>query len=178
LVYQSSISSSIIEKINNNNQFSNIDLGECGKKLESLFPSPLLIVKYDEKDSSKIKSNCVFKVYDNNGNLIDYEKYCSNLKIIVTSPVLNTNLFNYENAYLLSLSGYDVFDPKNKFFNDICSTYSSKNGTEVTLKDRQIDYYQEVNFCDDCFYSGFDFTNKNVKCDCYVNEKKMNLLKI
>ena len=177
MVYHSSISSSIIEKINNNNQFSNIDLGECGKKLESLFPSPLLIVKYDEKDSSKIKSNCVFKVYDNNGNLIDYEKYCSNLKIIVTSPVLNTNLFNYENAYLLSLSGYDVFDPKNKFFNDICSTYSSKNGNDVTLKDRQIDYYQEVNFCDDCFYSGFDFTNKNVKCDCYVNKKKNEFIK-
>ncbi len=39
MIYQSSISSSIIENINNNNQFSNIDLGECGKKLENLFPS-------------------------------------------------------------------------------------------------------------------------------------------
>ncbi len=90
MIYQSSISSLIIENINNN-QFSNIDLGECGKKSESLFPSPLLIVKYDEKDSTKIKSNCIFQVYDNNSNLIDYEKYYSNLKIIITSPVLNNN---------------------------------------------------------------------------------------
>ncbi len=61
------------------------------KKIRKFISINVLIVKYDEKDSTKIKSNCVFQVYDNNGNLIDYEKYYSNLKIIITSPVLNNN---------------------------------------------------------------------------------------
>ena len=183
MIYDTSLSDSYITKVNNNNNLSSIDLGECQSKLESLFPTPLIIIKNDEINSSELKSKTSFLIFDSNYNQIDYNYYCSGLKIVISYPIQNTNQFDYDNAYSLYLNGYDVFDSKNKFFNDICSTYSSKNGNDVTLKDRQHDYYQEVNFCDNCTYSSFDYENNNVNCICTItntnqeNENKNELLK-
>ncbi len=181
MIYDTSLSDSYINKINNNNNLSSINLGECQSKLESLFSTPLIIIKNDEINSSNLKSKTSFLIFDSNYNQIDYNYYCSDLKIVISYPIKNTNQFNYDNAYSLYLNGYDVFDSKNKFFNDICSTYSSKNGNDVNLKDRQNDYYQEVNFCDECTYSSFDYGNNNVNCICTItnnnNETKKELLK-
>ena len=179
MLYDTSLSDSYINQINNNNNLSSINLGICQSKLESLFSTPLIIIKKDEINSNNLKSKSSFLIFDSNYNQIDYNYYCSGLNIIISYPITNTNQFDYNNAYELYLNGYDVFDSKNKFFNDICSTYSSKNGTDVTLKDRQNDYYQEVDFCNDCTYDSFDFDINNVNCVCTIenNENKNEFLK-
>ena len=44
------------------------------------------------------------------------------------------------------------------FYNDLCTRFSSKNGTDVILKDRRIDYYPNISLCDDeCEYNGIDY---------------------
>ena len=166
MVYDSSTSISDLETINSKNQLTNINLNECQTKLESLFPTPFTIIKIDEKDTTSIISKCTYEIYDNNGNKIDIDKYCSGIKISISSPIINIDLFDYETAQLLSSYGYDVFDPNDEFFNDICATYTNENGTDVTLKDRQKDYYQSINFCGQCIYDGINYEDKSVNCIC------------
>ena len=40
--------------------------------------------------------------------------------------------------------GYNVFDMKDKFFNDICSTYTAKNGQVMTLSRRKNKVYDSL----------------------------------
>ena len=84
-------------------------------------------------------------------------------------------------------SGIDIFNKSSEFFNDICSTFSSENGTDVPIKDRQNDYYQDISLCQEgCVYNGYDREKNKINCDCNKNnnvdqnekkfENKVNLL--
>jgi len=64
-------------------------------------------------------------------------------------------------------NSYDVFLSSNVFFSDICSTYKSNSGKDVELAERREKYYQNVSFCEgNCVFSGFDYENYRVICDC------------
>jgi len=64
-------------------------------------------------------------------------------------------------------NSYDIFLSSNVFFSDICSTYKSSSGKDVELAERREKYYQNVSFCEgNCVFSGFDYENYRVICDC------------
>jgi hypothetical protein len=44
------------------------------------------------------------------------------------------------------------------FYNDLCTRFSPKNGTDVILKDRRDNYYHNISLCDtECEYNGIDY---------------------
>ena len=45
--------------------------------------------------------------------------------------------------------GIDLFDPYSDFLSDICVTFTSETGSDVTLESRVEDYFQNISFCDD-----------------------------
>ena len=64
-------------------------------------------------------------------------------------------------------NSYDMFLSSNAFFSDICSTYKSSSGKDVELAERREKYYQNISFCEgNCIFSGFDYKNYRVTCDC------------
>ena len=64
-------------------------------------------------------------------------------------------------------NSYDMFLSSNVFFSDICSTYKSKSGKDVELAERREKYYQNISFCEgNCVFSGFDYNNYRVICNC------------
>ena len=75
---------------------------------------------------------------------------------------------NYDEAkYIYENNKYDIFDINDPFYNDICTSYTSDDGTDVTLKDRQNNYFESISFCDDnCYYAGYDFQHDLVNCIC------------
>ena len=55
------------------------------------------------------------------------------------------------------------------------STFSSENGTDIILKDRQKDYYQNVSLCQEgCVYNSFDRTKNKIICNCNNNKNNPN----
>ena len=71
-------------------------------------------------------------------------------------------------ATRIKKKGYDIYDPTDDFYNDICSSYSI-NGIDVPLKDRRNEFYQNVSFCESgCIYQGINYTSNNVICNCTV----------
>ena len=64
--------------------------------------------------------------------------------------------------------GIDIFNISDEFFNDICIPYSI-NGSDVVLKDRINDIYQNYSMCEDnCEFKGINLTTMVVSCSCNV----------
>ena len=71
--------------------------------------------------------------------------------------------------------GYNLFDPNDKFYRDICTPYKSIDGTDVILLDRVNFYEQNKLICQkNCEFDDYNPESKYMKCDCKVtNEKKI-----
>ena len=53
----------------------------------------------------------------------------------------NEEFDNINSISIKEVKGYNMSDPNDKFFNDICQFYSSKNNTDVSLEYRRLYYY-------------------------------------
>ncbi len=161
-------------------EISIIDLGECEKIIKKRIsyeddPTPLLILKVDIKKEG-IKSPLVaYEVY----NPYTKEKInldiCENSKINISAPVYlsSDEMKLYDD---LLKQGYDLYDANNSFYQDICTQYTSENGTDVILIDRKNYYYDEkATFCENsCNYQGINLNYKKVNCYCQVKDNSMD----
>ena len=79
-----------------------------------------------------------------------------------------------------SEKGIDIFNKKDRFYNDICKTFTTNISTDIILSDRKKDYYQDNQFlCDnDCDYINYDIKNKYVKCNCGIKYHSTDKIEI
>ena len=170
VVYQ--ISTFEYQKNNEDPDISSIDLGACESTLKSHYnltdSDSLVIFKIDTKNNEKKQTYVNYEIYDPN----DYSLLDLNLcetKIIINIPVdLDDNSIKlYES---LKQYGYNIFDSGDDFYNDICSIYTTINGTDLIIEDRKKDIYYSTGNITMC-QSGCDFilyntTTKKSMCDC------------
>ena len=156
---------------------STIDLGDCEKIIKKKISyendkTPLLLLKIDIK---KEKTTAVeYEVYNPyTKDKIDLS-ICSNIPIGIYAPInINQNEISlYDN---LNEQGYNLYDVKNSFYIDPCTTFTSSNGTDVSLADRKDYYYNDVALCEDvCQYVEINTKTKKVHCECNV-KKNVNV---
>jgi hypothetical protein len=69
-------------------------------------------------------------------------------------------------------SGYNIFDSSDDFYNDICATYTTTNGTDMLIEDRKKNMYSttgNINMCQSgCNFVSYNTTTKKSVCDCEV----------
>ena len=157
---------------NENTNMSIIDLGDCGKKLlDENHLDYLLILKIDTKLDENTAVILNYEVYNPLNNEKLNLSICNDMKI-----------YTYNNYYpseeslskvqQLSQFGYDLYDINNDFYQDICTSFTSENGTDILLSDRKSDFYENVSLCENgCEYKGYDLNKKRVKCECSVKEE-------
>ena len=60
-----------------------------------------------------------------------------------------------------------------EYYNDICYTYTTENGTDISLKDRKNEFINNnLSLCViNCDYNGYKSEIKKVECDCEVKIK-------
>lgn len=61
--------------------------------------------------------------------------------LLIISVKTDNTLDKSNNTLFEDLQAYNMSDPNDKFFNDICTPYSSINGTDVSLEYRRSYYY-------------------------------------
>ena len=157
----------------NNTDLSTVDLGDCEQKLKDHYKIPkeesLIIYKTDIKTSNLIQSYIQYEIY----NPINLDKlslsFCEGSKITIQSKInLDNSTLSLYNS--LIQNGYNLFNINDSFYTDICSIYTSLNGTDLTLSDRQDEIYKingNISLCQTgCKLISFEPTIKNVKCDC------------
>ena len=153
---------------------STIDLGDCQDKLKSHYNIPeeetLIIFKTEIKTSDLSHSYIQYEIY----SPLNLERlnlsFCDDSKITISSKVIldNATISLYNS---LLESGYNLFNKSDSFYSDICCTYTSQYGTDITLADRDSELYnnsRNITLCQiGCELKEFNSQTKFVKCDCY-----------
>ena len=99
---------------------------------------------------------------------------CNDVKININIPItLNGTTESLYNS--LSNSGYNLFDLNDSFYHDICSTYTTENGTDIILMDRLNIFYDSIRniyLCQDgCEFILYNETSKRSKCNCNIQNE-------
>ena len=157
----------------NDPDVSSVDLGTCEEKLKSHYSIPegesLIIYKLDIKTDDLIQTYVQYEVYEPmNMNPLNLS-ICKDDIIKISSPVKLNNLTSslYDN---LKESGYDLFNQDDPFYHDICTVYTTENGTDMILLDRKEIIYNNngnISLCQTgCELESYNSTNKKAICNC------------
>ena len=169
--------STLKEQLNNPKEVSSVDLGDCEKLIkgrEGLRETDqLIILKLDIRDPISNAINVQYEIF----NPYTYRKIsldiCKSIPIKINTPVIiNETLIDLIDS--LKDEGYDIFDLKDRFYNDICATYTANNGQDITLsgrKNRIYDSVKNVSLCQNgCEFESFDTKTSQSNCKCKVQE--------
>ena len=159
---------------------SSINLGKCEEALKKQYNIPedehLIIYKIDIQSDDLFTTYVQYKIYNPlNLQPLDNLTVCSKETISISVPV---NLNNDTKALYNSLnnSGYNLFDVNDSFYNDICATYTTQNGTDIILNDRKgliEESGGSLDFCQEgCTMEYFNYTIQKAKCNCDIDETK------
>ena len=165
--------STLKDQLNSDNpNVSSIDLSDCEQELKSHYKitEDLIVFKIDMKSEDLTQTYVQYEVYDPNNltkplNL----SVCKDKKISISTPVnLDSSISDlYDN---LKDSGYNLFNESDPFYTDICSTYTSTNGTDMTLADRKQEIFStsgNKSLCQmGCDLEYYNSTSKKAKCEC------------
>ena len=151
---------------NRNNNMTKIDLGECETSLrnyynissnESIYIKKIDIIQ-EEMKTLKVEYDVYAKL--NGKNLINLNlTICGNSKITIYIPIKkNENI--------------DKLNSSSEYYNDICYTTTSEDGTDISLKDRQKEFInKDYIICqEDCDLSEYNYETFIAKCSCKVKE--------
>ena len=166
--------------LNPENDMPVIDLGYCETLLKEANGIPLdqslIMIKIENTQEDNIN--------DQKNKILDVDVFdpitlkklnlsiCDNTTIDVYTPLImsETNEEIYKN---LIDEGYDPFDLSDKFYREICTPYTSENGTDVLLDEREEFVYStiinESRCMGNCEYASYSLDTKYMKCECHVN---------
>ena len=141
---QVSNTTSEMNSFNAENEIPIIDLGYCETLLKEANGIPLeqslIIIKIENTEEDEDNNQKSKKLNVNVFSPITLEKLnlsvCDNTTIDLYTPLVLSE--KQEEIYKnLVDDGYDPFDLSDKFYREICTPYTSENGTDVLLDDRE-----------------------------------------
>ena len=141
-----------------------IDIGYCAVLLrdyynltdnETLYMK-IIEIKQEEMKIPKIEYDIYNKLLGTKLEKLNIS-ICENTKVYISMPIILTGNIDKAN----SSSGY---------YNDICYTTTSDNGTDIILKDRRNEIGNNTVCQDDCFFSDYNYTTLKANCSCDVKE--------
>ena len=178
VIYQ--LSTFEYQKNNDDPNISSVDLGACESRLKGQYNisenDSLIMLKIDLSNDEHTQKYVYYEIYDPYEHTQLNMSYCEDLKITVNTPV-NLDDNSIELYKSLKQNGYNIFDSSDDFYNDICSTYTTANGTDMLLEDRKRDIYSKsgnYTMCQKgCEFILYNTTTKKSKCDCDI-QKEIN----
>ena len=152
------------QKNNINTDTTTIDLGDCEQSIreannltnnEKIYIK-MLEISQEGMQVPKIEYDIYTKL--NGGNLIKLSlNSCLNNKISLFIPINNVD-------------NVDKLDSKSGYYNDLCYTATSDNGTDIPLEDRKNEYPSKAACQDGCEFVDFNYTLKKALCSCNSKE--------
>ena len=148
--------------------FKNIDiinLNECEQILRKIYKinanETLILFKIDIFIKGLLIPIIEYEIYEPiNKTKLDLN-YCKNVNVNLSMTVsINENhLFKHNSSH--------------EFYNDICYPYSTKNNTDIILRDRQNEFIKNnYSLCENnCIYKGYDYKGKKALCTCTIKTR-------
>ena len=123
----------------NNNNLSIIYLNQCEDILKQEYNiddiGQLLIFKQENKTDKSSEKNVKFKLYESCYRTELNLSICGENKINIYTKIKLSENSKYLYEQLKDL-GYNMFDINDRFYQDICSKYTTKDNTDIILSDR------------------------------------------
>ena len=159
-----------------NSELPSVKLDDCLTKLQEGLPSDsnLYILYIQVTDPTIRVSNIQYEIYSmpktapiSNISKLDLD-VCKEMKVDVEVEVN------------IPEGDMDLYNSSSGFYNDICYTYKSDRGTDVTLKDRRDDYINNnLAVCDNgCELTSYDYTTYKASCSCPISLTISSISKI
>ena len=127
----------------------------------------ILKIEIDKKNEKALTNQIEYAIYNENKTKLNLS-YCKNVQIKVTYDIPNESVLNKTMITYYSELGIDIFNNEDSFFNDLCYPFSISN-SDVILKDRVFDIYQNYSLCDNgCEYDKIFIENMSVTCSCQI----------
>ena len=143
---------------------TSINFSKCEKILKEKNGLPekksLYIIKLDVKQEGFKIPKIEYEVYYqfSNSSLKKLSlSVCANMNIDITRPVSFS-----ENI--------DIINSSSKYYNDICYTFTTEDGTDITLKDRK-KYFVDNNLTvceEDCDFTNYNSSSEKATCSCKI----------
>ena len=130
----------------------------------------ILQIEIEDKNEKVLTSQVEYEIYNEKKEKLNLS-YCHDVEIKVNYEIKNVRLINKTMIEHYSSLGIDIFNSKDLFFNDVCYPFSISN-SDVILKDRIIDIYQNFSLCEnECEYELIDIERMYIRCSCQVKEE-------
>ena len=129
----------------------------------------VVMIELDKNDNKALTSQVEYDIYYNGSKL--NLSVCNKDEIEINYAITNSTLIDMNLVSKYSDLGIDILDSNDVFFNDICYPYS-ENNSDIILKDRILDLYQNFSMCDEnCKYDKINLESKIITCKCSVKTK-------
>ena len=161
-IYQLSTISTQKKNSNNSDNIIVIDLGDCENIL---------------KEAHGIDQNeeiIIFKIDNNisgiNIPIVEYTLFSKDGKNKLNLDYCDETPIQYYIPVKINESDLYKYDSSSDFYNDICYTYSSEDGTDMTLYDRKNEYNNNnLSLCENnCKFKGYNSQTSKVECECKI----------
>ena len=145
---------------------THIESFECLSNKSSITFFQIEILNENKKS---LVNKVEYQAFDEEKNKIDLS-LCNNSNIKILYSIKNNSNLDKSIVNSFINSGIDVFNISDKFFNDICYSYS-ENGNDLILEDRIKDIYQDFTLCEEgCYFDKIDINNMLISCQCNIKE--------
>ena len=149
-----------------------IEFGNCENilreknKLNSTSILTVYQIEIDNTNEQSLINDVEYAVFNEKKEKLDLS-VCDN-ELIEINYQINTSMINKTKIAYYNELGIDVFNLKDKFFNDICYSYS-EGDSDMILDDRVSDIYQNFSICENnCDYNKINLTENTVSCKCSI----------
>jgi len=130
----------------------------------------VLQIEIEDKNEKVLTSQVEYEIYNEKKEKLNLS-YCHDVEIKVNYEIKNIRLINKTMIQHYSNLGIDIFNSEDLFFNEVCYPFSISN-SDVILKDRIIDIYQNFSLCEnECKYELIDIERMYIRCSCQVKEE-------
>jgi surface protein len=133
----------------------------------------ILIMDLPSNDSKTVTSDYDYKFILENGTELDLNSIKEDIYVNISVPIRDLNSSNFDYAINFADQGYDIYDIKSEFYNDLC-TSAYINGNDIILKDRVNEIYpSNITLCkDNCEYKGVSIEEQKIICECNLNRNR------
>ena len=130
----------------------------------------ILIIDTLKTELKSATSDYYYKFVLDNGTELNLSNIDENFYFDIYVPLLDLIVSNFNYSIHFVEQGYDIYDKKGSFYNDICSS-AFINESDITLDDRKKDIYpNNVTLCkENCEYKSINIEEKRIICECNLN---------
>jgi hypothetical protein len=124
------------------------------------------IYKYEEK---ALTNQVEYAVYNDKRIKLDLSA-CEKDKIEINYAITDSSILDLDKLSEFSNMNVDILNIKDHFFTDICYPFS-ENNSDMILKDRRTNIYQNYSLCDNnCEYDRINISSMIISCNCEVKK--------